>query len=979
MIKNILTLFVPILLLFGCSFENDKPPKVEEKIVLQNNLFSAITKGDLESVKHYVENKKADLSSYDESGYTPLMRSIQANNVIMTEYLISKGSKVYQPKRDKPNETAFDEVFESNGGINKLMQEESIRLSSDLEKMLKSSDFNTAILYIDENFLPKNLKIGEENNYLAEYVTKNLDADPSTAGFLNTVLTKYSASEIKTEGFIQTVLDFTSSSKNESLLKTLISKYESEDDSEEKLLVGTFNNSDDQVSWLALKAKLLLDSKIKLNANSLFERYKEQLELSDGFRKNDLKDLDAVQTVLMASSLKTKLTKLMISNVSSSNSGLFLLNDYISKALKVKSYPLSDINDELLKSVYEFDVENNIDLEEIKKFVSLVKKASSKGKDFSPEKSLEYLIKDYQRNSKRKELFTDLALETTKIPDNMISYVIINDRALLSSITKSEEKINFESETDVFKSAIKVSQNPEAARSLMVKLQEIGFNLEGEGLNRAFEGALEKIWDSNSNYADFTERLIEENIEGLSELDSKRKVTLLRKHLSHIRKHKSAWLFTEQFLKLFKKIDDQIRKDGLEPKELLLEKIELDLNGKNTTARSSLLMDVLISMYEIHKMDQSLDSSINNIVKKAARTFINENRSLGSKDEKIDSEKFITHSVLPLSILYSINSEYIVEENLGSNVTDEMKRFLRPGANLNLFVESKSEKLNPINWRKFEASPLYIYFSKNPEYWLEVSKTLEDAGHQIPVLKSRSTEKFFRILLRSNTHEKLNFIRDVMKNNLTKTDEYSNKSCTYKHTTGMSSKVVPIGRLEVLIPFIEKSCFKNEKLSRDDLLVLFDYFSYNFTSDEALEFKEYGGFDEDINADEKAARVSPFLTEYIPLYASNGALMPFPDGEEYTAFSGYNLENFDYISRGLNGLATIGSGSMLLQVGTYKHKIPGKRLFLKGKLKLMKKLNECAAINDDEGLSSYMHTLKDEFPFEHKVLDEIRMCRSERN
>ena len=67
-----------------------KPLKSAE---LSKDIFQAILKGDILSVKVLVHEKNADLSLYDDEGYTALARALHTENYLIVDELVNSGVK----------------------------------------------------------------------------------------------------------------------------------------------------------------------------------------------------------------------------------------------------------------------------------------------------------------------------------------------------------------------------------------------------------------------------------------------------------------------------------------------------------------------------------------------------------------------------------------------------------------------------------------------------------------------------------------------------------------------------------------------------------------------------------------------------------------------------------------------------------------------------------------------------------------------
>lgn len=85
--KKILSLLFIMLALGACSLNDDKPPEAAPKPTpkaLIDNLFEAVTKSEDESVRKLISDG-ADLTAYDQGGYTALMRAVQNDDVIIVD------------------------------------------------------------------------------------------------------------------------------------------------------------------------------------------------------------------------------------------------------------------------------------------------------------------------------------------------------------------------------------------------------------------------------------------------------------------------------------------------------------------------------------------------------------------------------------------------------------------------------------------------------------------------------------------------------------------------------------------------------------------------------------------------------------------------------------------------------------------------------------------------------------------------------
>eukprot|EP00112_Aurelia_sp_Birch-Aquarium-sp1_P015617 Seg3478.3 transcript_id=Seg3478.3/GoldUCD/mRNA.D3Y31 product="G patch domain and ankyrin repeat-containing protein 1-like" protein_id=Seg3478.3/GoldUCD/D3Y31 len=76
---------------------------------VKNNLFRAITEGNIEKVKRLLssEDEVLGLDICDQHGWTPLMSATAAGNIEIVKYLIDQGADIYQ-RRDKGGQSAWN-------------------------------------------------------------------------------------------------------------------------------------------------------------------------------------------------------------------------------------------------------------------------------------------------------------------------------------------------------------------------------------------------------------------------------------------------------------------------------------------------------------------------------------------------------------------------------------------------------------------------------------------------------------------------------------------------------------------------------------------------------------------------------------------------------------------------------------------------------------------------------------------------------
>ncbi len=155
-------------------------------------------------------------------GYTALMRAVQNDDTIIVDILINGGSKIYQPYRNDPNVTAWSQSKGAKAEIARLFTEENKKLFINLESLVNENNFDEALSFSKDNYLPKE-ELLPDSNIKALALVSQKATESSSIDYILHLISDMGSIELSEDKDL--LLLTTSKIKNLNLYKSVLNRY----------------------------------------------------------------------------------------------------------------------------------------------------------------------------------------------------------------------------------------------------------------------------------------------------------------------------------------------------------------------------------------------------------------------------------------------------------------------------------------------------------------------------------------------------------------------------------------------------------------------------------------------------------------------------------------------------------------------------------------------------------------------------------
>ena len=839
-----------------------KPLKATE---VSDNLFEAVLRGDVSSVKKWIR-KGADLSLYDAEGYTVLARSVQVNNFIMTEDVLRGGAKIFQPLQNNIEKSPYTETLDySKQRIKDLFEREKERLSSELELRINNLDFKGALRYSRANYLPVSLKLPLAQKSIFEVTISKISEIHNDTLYEKSSGGQLFADQINYLKYLidgdqrgqakilfhhgEVFLKISSVFRDLDFLKYIIKQFNV------RHVRHKFENltSEDakNLSWMIEKTKVLGE----LGYSPNLEGIRHQILNYDISLNPDSKSKSQYISLIQILSRHTQEEKgevasyTLMSLIEKCKENSEYLKWVISviKVWKDQNI-LDEVNTfdfyaiEILKSIES----NPFVFEEIKETLNHLYSFAPSTPNNNVRESIEFIItgdfKDYQREG----LLSQVLEKTNSLPDGILSFAIDSGKAQFLKILL-EPRATLQSfgnqETVVF-SAVQPHLGMDSSYSILEFLNERKISFNTQSGVQAIDFILDRvIIQGDLSYQDILAFML--NIERtiLYRMNSEKVLFYLSKQLENIRSGKS------QDWNLISKILNKTNLNLGDTSYILpLERLPEDLKGNLQDTRQDLSLKVsfsweyiltLFEAYKAHPEQLTLRTDSFSFIK-VLEIFPKDHFSMSFEfgEESVNSKSSIIQDILPLSILFSIEKNKI-KASL-SNPHIDNRRYIYP--------------LTPdtISWTIFLNNPIFQYYSQHPQFWKHISKVLLGSGRKVFSFREQPTSivdksfvKYLKILASTGQFiEYPELERQIGKLNIKLPDEHKtcvmvskvSESCPTCITSshGVSQvQLTNLGTFEALVHLKEKTCH-GKRLHRKELSFIEKYIQNNMSSFEVV-------------------------------------------------------------------------------------------------------------------------------------------------
>ncbi|MCJ8276590.1 MAG: hypothetical protein HRT44_01445 [Bdellovibrionales bacterium] len=849
--KKIISLVSIVFLLSGCNLgskEESQPSQSEQVAELTKDLFTAIDKQNVAEVEKFVESG-ADLTMYDSQGKTPLIRAVQVGNGRIVEILILGGSLIFQPE-ETGGISAYALAEKDQGVVFESFKAERNNLLNRLEELLNNRDFDESLSFIESNFIPAELKLPSFNNYPFYLVATNDDTVTESGRKIVSHYLENLEDEVLSDfSMITRVIKYASGSKDQEYFKSVLSRLKFLDtheiDNQNTYRVGKFFIQDSQpLNWFSRKLSILSELEIVPEPES-FKNVAFHLmqQFNDMSREDINRVLDVFEQYFLAvvedrslvtSRIHSEYSTYIVDNFNNYREGLLVLIRLI-EIMKI-NHDIEGVifTGDLIGKVVEADLEFNYDLVDIKKLIDLEAGQNSDNRVFTVS-GLQFLVTDYVKGQRRNEILSYILFRLREVPENLLELALMEDKEAFRMILNSEAGVNPFQQFRAAVAAIDYADTGDEAKIFLEELQSKGIEIQRPHFGQALKKSFERLWRGDDTFLSVIEYLYD-NEEFLADLHYSHKTEILAGHNKYVRATKKHWILLHDLVSSFSTSSGQIDESLLEDEQKSLAKqflydSSVSIAGQQIDINISAPMDTVITLFEVYTNNISQIAPVRSVLAKNFEVFNQSYHSMDYADQELDAKNLVTHQIFPLAYLFSIEGEQILSRP--DNYT-EWKNWVEEK-----FILSKKASSPVINWQDFVVSSIFLYYSRQKDFWDSVIKEYLKSNMQVFRGNSGNTDDFLKVFIKSGGLEQYPELANFT-HSFSEEGNQSNNYCVYPGSEYEIQTPVPVGSFEVLMPLYDKRCYKKEKLTANERRFVLSFIRANFGEEKRpLELLEY--------------------------------------------------------------------------------------------------------------------------------------------